>query len=96
MLFYFRHEIAEVAGLTAMSFGQEGVDRYIVVYKRDKPPTEDEIAARREGEEWNEAKAQEYEQNVSTKRVNTEYFCYLLSLHVFLTVFDWNSGSTNF
>lgn len=58
------HEIAEVAGLLAMSFGEEGVDRYIIVYKRDHPPGEDEIAARREGLEWNEAKAQEYKDNV--------------------------------
>lgn len=63
--YYCSHEIAEVAGLLAMSFGEEGVDRYIIVYKRDHPPSEDEIAARREGLEWNEAKAQEYKDNVS-------------------------------
>lgn len=51
-----------------MSFGQEGVDRYIVVYKRENPPTEDEIAARREGEVWNEAKAKEYKDNVRKTR----------------------------
>lgn len=48
-----------------MSFGEEGVDRYIIVYKRDQPPSEDEISARRAGEEWNEAKAKEYRDNVS-------------------------------
>lgn len=49
----------------AMSFGAEGVDRYIVVYKRESPPSEDEIAARRDGLEWNESKAKEYRENVT-------------------------------
>lgn len=60
---YFRHDVVEVAGLTAMSFGEEGVDRYIVVYKKDYPPSDDEILARRNGEVWSEEKAKEYAQN---------------------------------
>lgn len=47
-----------------MSFGQEDVDRYIVVYKKDHPPSEDEIYARRNGEEWNAETAQKYAQMV--------------------------------
>uniref|UniRef100_A0A1L8DBS4 Putative sperm-associated antigen 7 n=1 Tax=Nyssomyia neivai TaxID=330878 RepID=A0A1L8DBS4_9DIPT len=54
------HDVAEIAGFIAMSFGQEDVDRYIVVYKREHSPSEDEIAARRNGEEWNDAVADEY------------------------------------
>lgn len=47
-----------------MSFGVEDVDRYIVVYKKDLPPSEDEISARRNGEEWNAETAQKYGQKV--------------------------------
>lgn len=48
-----------------MSFGQEDVDRYIVVYKKDHAPSEDEVFARRNGEEWNAATAQKYAQMVN-------------------------------
>lgn len=48
-----------------MSFGEEGVDRYIIVYKKNYTPSEDEIEARRNGDEWNEQKAKEYAQRVS-------------------------------
>lgn len=47
-----------------MSFGQEDVDRYIVVYKKDYAPSEDEIMARRNGEEWNKETAEKYLQMV--------------------------------
>ncbi|XP_031638301.1 sperm-associated antigen 7 [Contarinia nasturtii] len=56
------HDVSQIAGLTAMSFGIEDVDRYIVVYKKDLPPSEDEISARRNGEEWNKDTAQKYAQ----------------------------------
>lgn len=54
------HDIAEIAGLVAMSFGVEGVDRYIVVYKKEGMPSEDELAVRRSGEPWNKQTAEEY------------------------------------
>lgn len=60
----YRHDVAQIAGHTAMSFGQEDVDRYIVIYKKDYPPSEDEILARRNGEEWNVNTAQKYTQIV--------------------------------
>ncbi|XP_075210598.1 sperm-associated antigen 7 [Lycorma delicatula] len=53
------HDVAEVAGMTAYSFGEEGIDRYTIVYKKDKPPSEDELSTLRLGEEWNEQKAEE-------------------------------------
>lgn len=56
--------MAQIAGFTAMSFGAEDVDRYIVVYKKDHAPSEDEIFARRNGEEWNPVTAQKYAQMV--------------------------------
>ncbi|XP_053688529.1 sperm-associated antigen 7 [Sabethes cyaneus] len=54
------HDIAEIGGLVAMSFGVEGVDRYIVVYKKEHLPSEDELAARRNGDPWNKQTAAEY------------------------------------
>lgn len=60
----YRHDIAEVAGLVGMSFGQEGIDRYIIVYKKESIPSEDEVTARRDGDEWNDEKAKEYADNV--------------------------------
>lgn len=47
-----------------MSYGMEDVDRYIVVYKKDYAPSEDEILARRNGEEWNAETAKKYQQMV--------------------------------
>lgn len=43
-----------------MSFGEEGLDRYIIVYKKEFPPSEDEIVARRSGDDWTEDVAKEY------------------------------------
>ncbi|XP_060517055.1 sperm-associated antigen 7 [Cylas formicarius] len=48
------HEAAEQQNLLSYAFGTDGVDRYIRVYRKDHPPCEDELAARRRGEPWNE------------------------------------------
>ncbi|XP_065206920.1 sperm-associated antigen 7 homolog [Planococcus citri] len=53
------HEIAQDAGMVSYSFGEEGIDRYIVVYKKEFVPSEDELNALRKGEEWNEEKARQ-------------------------------------
>lgn len=52
--------MAQIAGLAAMSFGQEDIDRYIVVYKKEHAPSQDEIFARRNGEDWNADVKQKY------------------------------------
>lgn len=52
-------DVAEIAGVQVISFGQEGIDRYAVVYLKDKGPTEDELSVRRAGGIWNEEKAAE-------------------------------------
>ncbi|XP_065363968.1 sperm-associated antigen 7 [Calliphora vicina] len=54
------HEVAEYGGFICMSFGCEDIDRYSVVYKKENAPTEDEIAARRNGDGWNDEVAKEY------------------------------------
>lgn len=52
-------DVAEAAGVQVFSFGQEGVDRYAVVYTKDKGPTEDELIVRKAGGIWNEEAAVE-------------------------------------
>lgn len=61
-----------------MSFGSEDIDRYIVVYKKEHAPTEDEIFARRNGERWNADTEQKYIQKVY---INLFMFFDTLILH---------------
>lgn len=51
------HDVADIAGLTAFSFGEEEVDRYVIVFKKEFAPVDDELAAYRKGEEWDPEKA---------------------------------------
>ncbi|XP_053675306.1 sperm-associated antigen 7 homolog [Anopheles nili] len=53
------HDVAETAGLISMSFGLD-VDRYIVVYKKEHSPCEDEMNARKNGDVWNKDTAKQY------------------------------------
>lgn len=46
------HDVAEVAGLIAHSFGQEDVDRHVVLWKQESPPSEDEINTLKQGKKW--------------------------------------------
>lgn len=48
------HDVAEIANVWAYSFGEEGVDRHIVIFKREHAPSEDQLNVLRRGEEWNE------------------------------------------
>ncbi|XP_055846220.1 sperm-associated antigen 7 [Episyrphus balteatus] len=67
------HEVAEVGGLVAISFGIEGHDRYSVVYKREFTPSEDEVKARRNGCHWNEKTAKEYaKMRLEQKQIEVE------------------------
>jgi len=50
------HDVAEVVGLVSFSFGEEEVDRYIQVWKKEFSPCEGELAALRRGEVWDPAK----------------------------------------
>lgn len=73
LITYVRHDIADDAGLFAMSFGVEEVDRYITVYKKEFVPTEDEITARKNQEEWNEDTAKKYQELVMSININIKY-----------------------
>ena len=46
------HDVAEVAGLVAHSFGEEDVDRHIKVWKKEWQPCDDELNWLRAGKEW--------------------------------------------
>jgi len=46
------HDVADVAGLVGYSFGEEDVDRYMQVWKKEFAPCEGELSALRRGEEW--------------------------------------------
>mgnify|MGYP004589857953 CR=1 FL=1 len=43
-----------MANIWAYSFGEEGINRHIVIFKREYAPSEDQLNALRRGEEWNE------------------------------------------
>jgi len=51
------HEVAETAGLCSYSFGEEDVDRHLVVWKKEFAPTDEELDAIRNGEEYDPNKA---------------------------------------
>lgn len=66
------HDIAEIGGLAALSFGVEGVDRYIVVYKKEHLPSEEELAVRRNGDPWNKETAEEYSEKRKKQKLLDE------------------------
>lgn len=70
----FSHDVAEVANVLAYSFGEEGVDRYIMIFKREYAPSEDQLNTLRKGEEWNEEVAKKLKKERENKaREEAEY-----------------------
>ncbi|KAK3509426.1 hypothetical protein QTP70_034185 [Hemibagrus guttatus] len=53
------HDVAEVAGLTSFSFGEDEESRYVMLFKKEFAPSDEELEAYRRGEEWDHAKAEE-------------------------------------
>lgn len=54
------HDVAETAGLSSFAFGEEDTDRYLIVWKKEFTPGEEELEAMRNGEEYDpEAAARE-------------------------------------
>lgn len=51
--YFASHDVAEVASVWAYSFGEEGIDKHIVIFKREHAPSDDQLNALRRGEEWN-------------------------------------------
>lgn len=46
--------MADTLGFISFAFGVDGIDRYVRVYRKENAPCEDELAARRRGDPWNE------------------------------------------
>ncbi|ESO82348.1 hypothetical protein LOTGIDRAFT_95271, partial [Lottia gigantea] len=53
------HEVADVAGLTSFSFGLDEQDRYVMLWKKEFAPGDEELLAYRRGEEWDPEKAKQ-------------------------------------
>ncbi|KAH9510258.1 Sperm-associated antigen 7 [Bulinus truncatus] len=53
------HDIAEVAGLASFSFGFEEEDRYVMLWKKEFAPSDEELLAYRKGEQWDPEKNKE-------------------------------------
>lgn len=71
---FFSHDVAEVANVLAYSFGEEDVDRHIVLFKREHAPSEDQLNTLRKGEEWNEKVAEKLkEERERRAREEAEY-----------------------
>ncbi|KYN37710.1 Sperm-associated antigen 7 like protein [Trachymyrmex septentrionalis] len=68
------HDVAEVANILAYSFGEEGVDRYIMIFKKEYAPSEDQLNTLRKGEEWNEEVAKRLKEERERKaKEESEY-----------------------
>lgn len=69
-------DVAETAGAQVFSFGQEGVDRYSIVYTKENGPTEDELTVRKAGGVWDDEKAADMkktrEDNVKQAALDSE------------------------
>ena len=50
------HDVAEIAGITSYSFGEEGMNRHIILFKKEFAPSEEELAVIRKGEEYDPEK----------------------------------------
>nr|XP_056719560.1 sperm-associated antigen 7 [Euleptes europaea] len=53
------HDVVEVAGLTSFSFGEDEDSRYVMMFKKEFAPSDEELETYRRGEEWDPQQAQE-------------------------------------
>ncbi|MBN3301458.1 SPAG7 protein, partial [Amia calva] len=56
------HDVVEVAGLTSFSFGEDEESRYVMIFKKEFAPCDEELEWYRRGEEWDPKKAEEKRQ----------------------------------
>lgn len=56
-----------MANVLAYSFGEEGVDRHIMIFKREYAPSEDQLNTLRKGKEWNEEVAEKLKKERENK-----------------------------
>uniref|UniRef100_A0A8C5MLM5 Sperm associated antigen 7 n=1 Tax=Leptobrachium leishanense TaxID=445787 RepID=A0A8C5MLM5_9ANUR len=57
-VFSCSHDVVEVAGLTSFSFGDDEESRYVMIFKKEFAPSDEELDAYRKGEEWDPVKAE--------------------------------------
>lgn len=79
----FRHDVAETASLVALSFGEEEVDRHVIVFRQHTVPSEPELACMRRNEPYvplpedeeseEEDDDDERQKNKSKKKSQPEY-----------------------
>ncbi|KAM3820867.1 sperm-associated antigen 7 [Vipera latastei] len=53
------HDVAEVAGLASFSFGDDDDSRYVMLFKKEFSPCDEELEAYRRGEDWDPRQAEE-------------------------------------
>uniref|UniRef100_A0A1W7RD47 Sperm associated antigen 7 n=1 Tax=Agkistrodon contortrix contortrix TaxID=8713 RepID=A0A1W7RD47_AGKCO len=53
------HDVAEVAGLASFSFGDDEDSRYVMLFKKEFAPCDEELEAYRRGEDWDPRQAEE-------------------------------------
>ncbi|XP_060111617.1 sperm-associated antigen 7 [Heteronotia binoei] len=53
------HDVVEVAGLTSFSFGEDEDSRYVMIFKKEFAPSDEELETYRRGEEWDPQQARE-------------------------------------
>lgn len=68
-----RHDVAEIAGIAAFSFGEEEIDRAVTLYKKEFAPCDEELAALRRGDEWDPVKAQAEAERVIMLSLETDF-----------------------
>jgi len=61
------HEVADVAGLISFSFGQDEINRYVMLWKKEYAPCDEELLAYRNEEEWDPEKAQRLKAEKATE-----------------------------
>ncbi|XP_070561772.1 sperm-associated antigen 7 homolog [Ptychodera flava] len=72
------HDVAEVAGLTTFSFGERDDNRYMIVFKKEFAPTDEELAAYRSGKIIDPEEAREI---YKTKAASSKEDCQISSTH---------------
>ncbi|WAR14532.1 SPAG7-like protein [Mya arenaria] len=66
------HEVADIAGLASFSFGLEEKDRYVMMWKKEFAPSDEELLAYRREEEWDPEKARHTDQLRAIERLAAE------------------------
>ncbi|XP_060577223.1 sperm-associated antigen 7 homolog [Ruditapes philippinarum] len=67
------HEVADIASLASFSFGIEEQDRYVMLWKKEFAPSDEELLAYRREEEWDPEKAKQIAQLKAQEEQESSY-----------------------